>query len=72
MAERVRLLLCAITLHDFKPIPNTSHYSQKALWEWATGETGVATLAAAVTNLHTGGTGRMVAFHWNEAAAEFV
>jgi len=43
----------------------------QVLWRWGNGEAvGVDTLGAVVVNLHTGGSGHVVALHWTEAAVE--
>ncbi|KAL8580697.1 hypothetical protein ACOMHN_004738 [Nucella lapillus] len=41
------------------------------LWRWENGKAvGEDTLGAVVVNLHTGGSGHVVALHWTKAAAE--
>ncbi|KAL9957540.1 hypothetical protein ACROYT_G039181 [Oculina patagonica] len=43
----------------------------QVLWRWGIGEAaGEDTLGAVVVNLHTGGSGQVVALHWTEAAVE--
>ena len=44
----------------------------QALWrEGSSKAAGEDTLAAVVANLHTGGSGQVVALYWNKAAVEF-
>ena len=41
----------------------------QALWRWGSGEAaGEDTLEAVAVNLHTGGSGHVVALHWNRGS----